>query len=189
VKPRDIPNLITILRILLVIPMMLLLARGEYWVVLGIFAFAGLSDGLDGYLARRFNWRTPLGALLDPLADKLMLVGVYLVLGGMGMLPAWLVGLVVLRDVVIISGALAYRRRCGDLTMAPTWISKANTLFQIVLGLVAILSTTPAGDWLPPWSLNGLIGVVTLTTLWSGMDYVWCWGQRAHRCRRQEEKE
>jgi len=186
VKPRDIPNIITILRILLVVPIMVLLAREEYLTVLGVFALAGISDGLDGYLARRYNWRTPLGALLDPLADKLMLVGVYLVLGWGGMLPWWLVGLVVVRDVVIISGALAYRQRCKNLTMEPTWISKANTLFQILLGLLAILSTVSSG--VSPWMLNGLIAVVMITTLWSGADYIWQWGRRAHECMTKERK-
>lgn len=183
-KPRDIPNIITILRIMLVIPIMVLLARGEYLTVLGLFALAGLSDGLDGYLARRYDWRTPLGALLDPLADKLMLVGAYLALGWSGMLPLWLVILVVLRDVVIIGGAVAYRQRCGNLTMEPTWISKGNTLFQILLGLVALI--TASGGSLPPWSINGLIGVVTLTTLWSGVDYVWRWSRRARDCMTKE---
>lgn len=179
-KARDIPNIITILRILLVAPIMVSLARGEYMVVLGLFAVAGLSDGVDGFLARHYHWQTPLGALLDPLADKLMLVGVYLVLGWAGLLPVWLVVLVVLRDVVIISGALAYRQRCKNLTMEPTWISKANTLFQILLGLVVILVST--GTALPPAVITGLIGVVTLTTVWSGVDYVWQWGRRAHEC-------
>jgi len=186
VKPRDIPNILTLLRILLVVPIMVLLARGEYLTVLGLFALAGLSDGLDGYLARRYDWRTPLGALLDPLADKLMLVGVYLVLAWSGGLPLWLVSLVVLRDVVIISGALAYRHHCKNLTMEPTWISKANTLFQILLGLVAILAASTAA--LPTWVLYTLIGVVTLTTLWSGVDYVWHWGHRAHACMTKERE-
>jgi cardiolipin synthase len=186
VKPRDIPNIITVLRILLVIPIMVLLARGEYLIVLGLFAVAGASDGLDGYLARRYDWGSPLGALLDPVADKLMLVGSYLVLGWLGMLPLWLVGLVVLRDAVIVGGAMAYSRLCGNLTMEPTIISKVNTLFQIVLGLAAIVAAN--SDWLPPWSLNGLIGVVVLSTLWSGMDYIWNWGQRAKSCRREGGK-
>jgi len=186
VKPRDIPNALTLLRILLVVPIMVLLARGEYLTVLGLFALASLSDALDGFLARRYDWRTPLGALLDPLADKLMLVGVYLVLGWTGGLPLWLVTLVVLRDVVIIGGALAYRHHCKNLTMEPTWISKANTLFQILLGLVAILAASALV--LPVGVLNTLIGVVTLTTLWSGIDYVWHWGHRARECMAKERE-
>ncbi len=185
-KPRDIPNIITILRIILVIPIMVLLARGEYLTVLVLFAVAGISDGLDGYLARRYDWGSPLGALLDPVADKLMLVGAYLVLGWSGMLPIWLAALVVLRDLVIVGGAVAYSRLCGNLTMEPTAISKINTLFQIVLGLAAIIAGT--SDWLPPWSLEALIGVVTLTTLWSGMDYIWRWGRRARICRQEREE-
>lgn len=183
-KPQYIPNIISILRIMLVIPIMVMLARGEYLLVLGLFAVAGASDGVDGFLARRFGWCTPLGALLDPLADKLMLVGTYLVLWWSGMLPLWLVSLVVLRDVVIIGGALAYHSRCRNLTMEPTVISKANTLFQIVLGLVAILYAS--SDWLPLWSVNGMIGVVTLTTLWSGVDYAWRWGRKARDCQQRE---
>jgi cardiolipin synthase len=181
VKARDIPNIITVLRILLVIPIMVLLARQEYRTVLVLFAVAGLSDGVDGFLARSFGWRTPLGAILDPLADKFMLVGVYLMLGWGGLLPFWLMLLVILRDVVIISGALAYRRLCGDLTMEPTLISKTNTLLQIVLGLAVIVA---AAGWPPPaWSISGMIVLVTLSTLWSGLDYIWQWGRRAHECR------
>lgn len=183
-KPRHIPNLISVLRILLVVPIMVLLARGEYLLVLLLFVVAGLSDALDGYLARRFDWRSQLGALLDPLGDKFLLVGVYLVLGWNGLLPGWLVGLVILRDVVIVSGALAYRRLCGELTMEPTLISKANTLLQIVLGLMVITSAL----WrvLPEWSLPLMIALVAASTVWSGLDYVLRWSWRARRCRSRE---
>jgi cardiolipin synthase len=181
VKARDIPNIITVLRILLVIPIMVLLARQEYRTVLVLFAVAGFSDGLDGFLARQCNWRTPLGAVLDPLADKFMLVGVYLILGWGGLIPFWLMLLVILRDVIIISGALAYRRLCGDLTMEPTFISKTNTLLQILLGLAVIIGA--AGWPLPAWTLFGMIALVALSTVWSGADYVWQWSRRAHRCR------
>lgn len=180
-KPSDIPNIITILRILLVIPIMVLLIRQEYRTVLVFFAIAGLSDGVDGFLARRYNWRTALGALLDPLADKFLLVGVYLVLGWSGLIPFWLMLLVILRDVLIIGGALAYRRLCDDLSMEPTLVSKINTLLQILLGLGVIVGA--AGLTLPPWSINWLIGVVAASTAWSGADYVWCWGRRARECR------
>jgi cardiolipin synthase len=185
VKARDIPNIITVLRILLVIPIMVLLARQEYRTVLVLFAVAGFSDGLDGFLARSCGWRTPLGAILDPLADKFMLVGVYLLLGWGGLLPLWLVLLVILRDVVIVSGALAYRRLCGELTMEPTFISKINTLLQIVLGLAVIVA---AAGWPPPaWTISGMIALVALSTLWSGVDYVWQWSLRAHEYRARRE--
>jgi cardiolipin synthase len=180
VKPRDIPNIISVLRILLVIPIMFVLAREEYGLVLVLFAIAGLSDGLDGYLARRFDWRSRLGALLDPLGDKFLLIGVYLVFGWNGLLPWWLVGLVILRDVIIVSGALAYRHVCGELTMEPTLISKANTLLQILLGLVII--AVEAGQALPDMAARVMIPVVAISTLWSGLDYVLRWGSRARHC-------
>lgn len=180
-KPRDIPNIITILRILLVIPIVVLLMREEYHTVLLVFAIAGLSDGVDGFLARRYNWRTELGAILDPLADKLLLMGAYLVLAWSGLIPFWLMLLVIFRDVVIMSGALAYSRRCDDLTMEPSIISKINTLLQISLGFAVIV--VAAGAVLPPWSVSGLVIMVAITTLWSGIDYVWRWAHRARDCR------
>jgi cardiolipin synthase len=186
VKARNIPNIITVLRILLVIPIMALLAEREYGAVLVLFAVAGLSDGADGFLARHYDWRTPLGAILDPLADKFMLVGVYLMLGWSGLVPFWLMLLVILRDAIIISGATAYRRLCGDLTMEPTLISKTNTLLQILLGLAVIVGA--AGWSLPPWVITGMIALVALSTVWSGADYVWHWGQRAHACHAKEGK-
>lgn len=182
-KPRDIPNAISILRILLVIPIMMLLDRQEYGLVLLLFGVAGLSDGLDGYLARRYRWQSRLGALLDPLGDKFLLVGVYLVLGWNGLLPWWLVGLVMLRDVVIVSGALAYRHVCRELDMEPTLISKINTVLQILLGLMVIAGAMGAA--LAPMLVQGMIALVALSTFWSGCDYVLRWGLRAHRCSRE----
>jgi cardiolipin synthase len=180
VKARDIPNLICVLRILLVIPLVVLLLRGEFATVLVLFAVAGASDGLDGFLARRYDWRSRLGAILDPLADKLLMVCTYATLGWIGQLPLWLVVIVLARDVVIISGALAYHRLCGDIEMAPTRISKANTLFQIVLVLLVMVA--PLGLTLPAWMMGSVIAVVVWTTLLSGGNYVWEWSRRAHRC-------
>ncbi len=177
---RQIPNAITILRILLVAPIMVFLARQEYGTVLVLFFLAGISDGLDGYLARRFCWHTRLGSLLDPLADKFMLVGVYLVLGWNGLLPLWLVGLVILRDVVIVGGASAYHYFCQSLTMEPTRISKINTVLQILLGLLIIVAAMVT--LIPAWVTNVMISFVAIFTVWSGVDYVWRWGWRAYRC-------
>lgn len=183
-KLRDIPNIITILRILLVIPIMVMLSRREYWTVIAFFAVAGLSDGIDGFLARRYSWRSELGAILDPLADKFLLVGVYLVLGWIGLVPLWLVSLVILRDAIIIGGALAYSRLCKDLSMEPTLVSKINTLLQILLGLLVIIAA--AGPALPAWIVDGLIVLVAATTVWSGADYAWHWGRRARECYARE---
>ena len=180
-KTRDIPNLICIARILLVPPIVLLLLQGNFAMGLVLFALAGASDGLDGFLARRFDWRSRLGAILDPLADKLLMVASYATLGWMGVLPWWLVVLVLIRDVVIISGALVYHRFCGRVEMDPSRISKANTVFQIMLVLMAMVMQ--AGLTLPQWGLTAMIVIVTGTTLMSGAGYVWEWSHRANRCR------
>jgi cardiolipin synthase len=186
VKARDIPNLICVLRILLVIPIVALLLRGEFAPVLLLFALAGASDGLDGFLARRYDWRSQLGAILDPLADKLLMVCTYATLGWMGLLPLWLVLIVLGRDVVIIAGALAYHRLCGGIEMAPSRISKANTLFQILL--VLLVMVTPLGVVLPGWLPDSLIAVVAWSTLLSGGNYVWEWSRRAQRCHQKGEE-
>lgn len=183
-KARDIPNLICIVRILLVGPVVFLLIQGDFTEGLLLFAVAGASDGLDGFLARHFDWRSRLGAVLDPLADKLLMVSTYSTLGWIGLLPLWLVGLVLLRDGVIIGGALAYRRLCGEVEMAPTVISKANTVFQIllVMWIMAVAADVP----LPQVGSIALIVLVTATTLLSGSHYVWAWAKRAQRCKAKE---
>lgn len=186
-KARDIPNLICVVRILLVPPIVVLLLRGEFATVLVLFAIAGGSDGIDGFLARHFDWRSRLGAILDPLADKLLMVCTYASLGWLGMLPWWLVVMVLGRDLLIISGAVAYHRLCGDIEMQPTPISKANTVLQILLVLLVMVA--PLGVALPPWAMGAMIACVAGTTLLSGGHYVWVWAHRANRCQGKREGE
>jgi cardiolipin synthase len=144
-------------------------------MALMFFLIAGLSDGVDGFLAKYFEWRTPLGGFLDPVADKLLMVSSTLALGVEGLVPVWLVAAIVSRDIVIVAGAVAYRICIGRFQAAPTVISKINTGVQIVL-VVVVLATrqfqlTPD---LPP-----LYGVVLIMTVASGVDYVIQWGRRA----------
>jgi len=179
VTRRDLPNLITGLRILLVAPLAWALLSGHFAAALTLFVLAGASDGIDGYLARRFGWQSRLGALLDPLADKLLLVATYLALGWLGFLPPSLVALVLGRDLVIVAGAVAYRLRFGRLDLAPSLLSKFNTVLQIALALVAILST--GLGWLPGWSTELLVVAVFASTLLSGLHYVGVWSGRAWR--------
>jgi len=176
-KPRDIPNLITGLRILLVVPVLGLLLQEHYALGLLLFFVAGLSDGVDGYLAKRFGWTSRLGSLLDPIADKLLLMGTVLALGWQGHLPAWLVLLVVLRDVVILGGALVYHYWVEPLQARPSRISKLNTLNQLalVLAIICDLGIRPLPDAL----LTILLYATALTTLWSGVGYSWQWGAQA----------
>ena len=182
-EPRDIPNLITGLRILLVAPFLWLLLEERYGAALLLFVIAGVSDALDGFLAKYYGWTSELGGLLDPIADKLLLIGAILALGWLNQLPGWLVALVIGRDLVIVGGAVVYHLRVERFHATPLMISKLNTLMQLTLVCAVIVhyGLTP----LPAWLLTGLLGLTALTTAGSGMAYVWCWGHHAwYRVRR-----
>lgn len=174
---RQIPNLISVLRILLVVPLGYSLWREDYAAALSLFVIGGLSDGLDGFLARRYQWITSLGKVLDPMGDKLMMVTSYLLLGWHGVLPWWLVILVILRDVIIITGSLAYRLLIGSVKMEPLWISKWNTVFQIMLVVLVMLNQLTTV--ITPWLIESMFIVVAITTVLSGYNYVKLWGGRA----------
>ena len=176
-KASDLPNIITFLRFLLLPPVVLLLLNRRYDAALLVFAVAGFSDALDGFLAKRYHWTSRLGALLDPLADKLMLVSGFVTLAWLGLIPPWLVALIILRDVVIVTGAVVYHLHIEKLEAAPSVVSKLNTFAQILLILAVMFSQ--AFRQLPDFWMDALIYAVLLTTLWSGFDYVWTWGRRA----------
>lgn len=176
---RDIPNLITWLRILMVPPFVWLLLEERHFDALVLFFIAGFSDGLDGFLAKRYGWTSRLGGLLDPLADKLLLVSAFVTLGYLGLLPVYLVGLVLLRDLVIVSGAIAYHFRVAPLDADPSWVSKVNTVLQIALVLLVVFNQVHA--LLGPFWMLMLEAMVVFATIWSGLDYVWTWSQRARQ--------
>lgn len=176
-KTRDIPNLISFLRILLTLPIVWLLFEQEFSYALMLFAVAGFSDGLDGFLAKHYHWQSHLGGLLDPLADKALLMSSFLVLGGLGLIPVWLVILVIFRDLTIMGGALYYHFSVEEVDADPTLISKLNTLLQIVLVLVVVTDAGPLP--LPSLLLQGLVWATGLTTLVSGGVYVWVWTRKA----------
>lgn len=178
-KPRDIPNLITFCRILLVGPCAFMMLSERFDVALGLFVLAGISDALDGFLAKYFHWQSRLGSYLDPIADKLLLVSCYLALGHLQLLPLWLVLVVVLRDVIIFGGALAYYFLLRPFEGEPLLLSKLNTLFQ--LGLVALILFDRGVARMPEILISGSILLVTLTTIGSGLLYVRIWGSRYHR--------
>jgi cardiolipin synthase len=176
-RPKDIPNLITLLRILLVIPVVYALLQKEFGLALGLFFIAGVSDGVDGFLAKHYHWQSRLGSLLDPLADKLLLVSSSLSLAWLGLLPGWLVAAVLLRDLLIVGGAAWWNFHISLLQAEPTIISKINTFMQIVLVLTVVLAQI--FSQLPDGTLTALIWVTLATTLSSGIDYVWEWSKRA----------
>ncbi len=183
---RHIPNLISLLRIALVVPLWWLLGEGRYWETLLLFAVAGASDGLDGFLARHYHWQSRLGAFLDPIGDKLMMLTAYLWLGWLEALPWWLVAMVLGRDLIIVLGALAYHGLIERIELAPTLISKLNTAVQILLGLLTLLGL--AGLALPGPLLQVGVWLVALTTLWSGIDYVVRWALRARRVHKEKSE-
>jgi cardiolipin synthase len=176
---RDIPNLISMLRILLTLPIVWLLFEQQFSHALILFAVAGFSDGLDGFLAKHYGWQSHLGGLLDPLADKALLMSSFLVLGGLGLIPVWLVVLVIFRDLTIVGGALYYNFSVEELDANPSLISKFNTLLQILLVLLVV---TDAGPFpLPALLLEWLIWATGVTTLISGAAYVWIWSNKARK--------
>ncbi len=174
---RYLPNCISLLRILLAIPLAYLLLQQAYAVALWLLLVAGLSDALDGYLARRFQWFTPWGAILDPIGDKVLLATLYVVMAMQYLLPSWLALLVLARDVIIVGGAVTYFLLRGHYDVVPTKMSKLNTLCQILLPLLLIAQLSGGvGEIIP---FQWLILLVATTTLISGIDYVRIWSKRA----------
>lgn len=174
---KQIPNIITIARIISVIPVAWCLWIGSYNIALILLVLAGLSDGLDGFLARRYNWFTRLGALLDPVADKLFIVSIMLVFGFKGFLPWWIVWLIFGRDMLIMSGAVLYRWVTGALEMKPLFISKVNTVLQLILLAATLLHV---GFYaLPQTVMDNLELVVAASTIMSGAAYVFFWSYDA----------
>ncbi len=173
----NVPNAITLVRILLVPLIIRLLLHGDFTAALWLFLAAGISDALDGFIAKRFNICTRLGALLDPLADKLLLVSSVIVLTRGGHLPLWLAVTIVARDVVIVVGAGAFYLRTGRLDMAPSMPSKLNTFVQICLVfllLVQLSGLAPVSGLFP-----FLFGLAFIAALVSGGHYVAVWGRKA----------
>jgi cardiolipin synthase (CMP-forming) len=168
----NLPNLITLGRLLAVPLAIWLILAERYSAAFWVFVGAGLSDALDGYIAKRFDRRTRLGAMLDPAADKALLTGVYVTLGFVGQLPGWLVFLVVLRDALIVLGFLVIHATAAPRRFEPLYISKVNTLVQ--LGLVAFVLARGVGiEAAPVKSL--LITAAATTTVLSGLSYLVRW--------------
>jgi cardiolipin synthase len=168
-------NLITLGRLLSVPVSVWLILAGQFAAAFWMFVLAGISDAVDGFIAKRFDMRTKIGALLDPVADKTLLVSIYVTLGVAGQLPTWLVILVVSRDLMIVGGFLLVRLLVENIRSEPLFISKANTALQIVL---AALTLARLGFNLDDHGLGGgLILAVAATTILSGAAYLVRWGR------------
>ena len=171
----NLPNLITLGRLMLVPLAVWLIVNGRYGLAFWVLVLAGLSDALDGYIAKRFDRRTRLGALLDPIADKALLVSLYVTLGIAGQLPSWLVILVVFRDAMIVGGFVLIQAIAAPNRFDPLYISKLNTLLPIALvGFVLARSGLAVrADML----VFALVLAVAVTTVLSGLSYLVRWAR------------
>jgi cardiolipin synthase len=181
---RWLPNAISLLRIALIAPILYSILGAHFDMALLLFVVAGFSDGLDGYLAKTFNWHTRLGALLDPIADKLLVAGAFVTLAHSGFIPVWLAALVIFRDIVIIGGATAYNFLIRPVDGEPTTVSKLNTILELLLVLF-VLSRAAYG-WPDSVTIIVLGAAVMVTVIVSGTDYVWSWSRRARRSKEKQ---
>lgn len=169
----SLPNLITIGRIILVPLVFWLLVAGQIEAAFFLFVVAGVSDGVDGFLAKRFGWTTELGAYLDPLADKLLIVSIFVALGVLGKLPSWLVVAVVSRDILIVSAIVLSWLMDHPVRIAPFAISKANTVAQIATAALAMADSAFA---LHLGQLLFVCAWITAAlTIGSLAAYLWAW--------------
>jgi len=171
--PHSIPNIITLARIILVPIIVWAIASGEMEVAFAIFVIAGLSDAIDGFLAKRFDLRSELGALLDPLADKALLVSIYIALGIWGAIPRWIVILVVSRDIMIVAAVIVSWLFGKPVEMKPLMVSKLNTVAQVAFAAL-VLASLGFGFRPTPYDLI-LMGFVTVFTLVSVSLYLVEW--------------
>lgn len=174
---RHIPNLICLIRLALIWPIVRLLHTGRYELALGLFVIAAISDGLDGFLAKRYHWVSDLGKVLDPAADKLLLVIVFVESAWLQLVPWWVTAAAVARDVMIGFGALIYRLWFGRLSGHPTVISKINTAAQLLY--LALVMCGAAFLFPPHGVLRALAYVVVATTMLSGLRYLATFTRRA----------
>lgn len=172
-QARHIPNIITVIRLLLVPPVAWAILAENYQLAFWLFFLAGFSDGVDGFLARQFSWQSKLGATLDPLADKLLMIVSFYCLSWQNIIPWGLFAVVLLRDLIILGGAMAYQFVTRSLQMEPIILGKINTALQILL-VMAILIHYAYG-FISAGLINFMIISLLVSTLASGIAYVLIW--------------
>jgi cardiolipin synthase len=171
----SIPNIITLGRILLVPFIVWAIASNQLEIAFAIFIIAGVSDAVDGFLAKRFNMSSELGALLDPVADKALLVSIYMALGIWGAIPRWIVILVVSRDIMIVGAVIVSWLYGKPIPMKPLMVSKLNTVAQVAFAAL-VLASLGFGFDSAPYDLI-LMGFVTVFTLLSVSFYLVEWAR------------
>jgi len=172
----NLPNIITLLRIAATPVAVWLILEGRLMAAFWVFVAAGLSDAVDGFIAKQFDMETELGKFLDPLADKALLVSVYISLGLGGYLPTWLVIMVVFRDVMIVGGAMLFETMTHSLTMQPLMISKVNTTLQIVLAAGVMANAGYGIEF--DGGMDVLVILTAMATVASGLTYAVVWVRR-----------
>jgi cardiolipin synthase (CMP-forming) len=170
---HQIPNLLTLARIAAVPVLILFLYEGRYGAALTVFVLAGITDGLDGWIAKRFKCVTRLGSILDPLADKILIVSTYVMLVLAGDLPFWLILLIGFRDLGIIAGVLVLNTLNGHVQMQPSLLSKVNTFLQISLVILVMVERIGLIALEPVAEI--LLWFVAVTTVASAIHYVYFW--------------
>ncbi len=171
----QIPNLLTLLRIAAAPVLILLLLSEDFQTALILFLVAGITDSLDGFIAKRFNCVTELGARLDPLADKILIISAYCMLTWLELIPFELVLLVIFRDIVIVGGYMVLTLD-DEVPMNPTIASKLNTLLQITYVLAILVEHA---EWVMVSPIDDiLLWLVVVTTVVTGVQYVWEWAIR-----------
>ena len=170
-----LPNALSIIRIILTVPIVIALLKEQYLLTLILFLFAGITDALDGWIAKQFSFQSRLGSILDPMADKILLASTFLGLYWVGILPLWLLLLIFVRDIIIVAGALGYflgEMNQSNELLEPTLISKFNTVLQIALILFLLLMQI----YIELNTFKDMLYIVIATsTGLSGADYMWLW--------------
>lgn len=181
---QHLPNALTASRLLLALPLGLLILREQYAWALAVGAFAGLTDALDGLAARRLQAFSRVGSILDPVADKTLILVAFLCFAANELVPAYLAAIVIGRDIVIAAGAAAYHAFIGAFEFAARGLSKCNMVVQIVFCILVLVNQLVT---LPPWLFSASSAVVIGIAIASGIDYVVAWSLRAVQASRQPE--
>ena len=179
VNYKNIPNLLTLLRIILVFPCAYNLYYDNHAIAIALFVLASGTDCIDGLLARKLSCQTQLGAVLDPLADKLLIVVLFSVLTLKGFLPSWFAAIVIIREFILLSGAAFYRFMFGPVIFVPTLMSKFNTcllLFLLLLSLLQSMSIVVSTSF-----INYLLIMILATSIYSALDYIHKWTKRVYK--------
>lgn len=175
----NLPNIISVLRLVAVPVVAWLILQQRWEAACWLFLAAAVSDGIDGLLARWLNQMTQLGAALDTIADKALGVVTLVMLTQAGAIPLWVTLAILLRDSIIVLGALSYRGLAGHLEIHPTWLGKTHMFAEFML-LTAVLAGLGGLLAVDAWLTPLFVGVFVIAVM-SGVQYVWIWGTKARR--------